>query len=163
MSWAALALAWDGYFFVVHRAFHLNKHLYRLFHKTHHTYKVGATAWQQLCVVPSSSLIVLSVFVLFILKHLSTLACCQHFSRYLLVCRLYIQDPNCFTAYYVSYCSHLITEQAFVIAAALICPSDVLIHYLYYGTIGTYLNHSGYELTQVKLPFVGLSIGREKD
>jgi len=106
-SWVALALVWDFYFFLTHRAFHLNKTLYRLFHKTHHTYK----------------------------------------------------DPNCFTAYYVSYCSHLITEQLFIFGAALVCPSDVLIGYLYYGTVGTYLNHSGYELTAIKLPFIGLSIG----
>ena len=83
VSWVGLALAWDFYFFVAHRAFHLNKRLYVLFHKTHHTYK----------------------------------------------------DPNCFTAYYVSYCSHLITEQLFVMAAALVCPGDVLIHYLYYGGV----------------------------
>ena len=41
ISWVVLALSWDFYFFLAHRAFHLNKTLYRMFHKTHHTYKAG--------------------------------------------------------------------------------------------------------------------------
>ena len=33
------------------------------------------------------------------------------------------KDPNCFSAYYVSYFSHFLTEQAFIIGAALVCPA----------------------------------------
>eukprot|EP00740_Mantoniella_antarctica_P020564 CAMPEP_0198684340 /NCGR_PEP_ID=MMETSP1468-20131203/12040_1 /TAXON_ID=1461545 /ORGANISM="Mantoniella sp, Strain CCMP1436" /LENGTH=568 /DNA_ID=CAMNT_0044429063 /DNA_START=307 /DNA_END=2013 /DNA_ORIENTATION=+ len=106
-NWFALALTWDLYFYLVHGAFHLNKSLYRFFHKTHHTYK----------------------------------------------------DPNCFSAYYVSYCSHLVTEQLFLLAASLVVPSDVLVHTLYFGTVATHLTHSGYELTSVKLPFINVAIG----
>ena len=69
------------------------------------------------------------------------------------------KDPNCFSAYFISYGSHLLTEQLFLFGASLFTPSDVLVHSLYFGTVTAHFSHSGYELTKVKLPFTNVAVG----
>jgi len=73
------------------------------------------------------------------------------------------KDPNCFVAYYVTYGSHLITEQLPMLAFGLFFQRDVLIFSLYYGTFSTYLHHTGYDISSIeilKLPGVStLTVG----
>jgi len=99
------ALAWDAYFFVVHRAFHRSIKLYNFFHRLHHR----------------------------------------------------IREPMCFTAYYVTYQSHLVTEQLVFIGAAFVLPQDVLLFALYYSTLETFLQHAGVEIDHLRLPLLPIA------
>mmetsp|Transcript_1130 Transcript_1130/g.1770 ORF Transcript_1130/g.1770 Transcript_1130/m.1770 type:complete len:341 (+) Transcript_1130:61-1083(+) len=66
-----------------------------------------------------------------------------------------VKDPNCFGAYFVTYQSHILLEQIVVFIMAMCgMPRDVFMFVMYYGTIATYLEHSGYEFGHMKLPFV---------
>ena len=50
-------------------------------------------------------------------------------------------------AYFVSYQSHILLEQSVVlIACAAGLPRDVFNFYMYYGTLGTFIEHCGYEV-----------------
>ena len=63
-----------------------------------------------------------------------------------------ISDPMVFTAYYVEYISHFLTEQLVVIAAAFILPRDCLTSYLYFALVDTYLQHAGVDVDPIRLP-----------
>lgn len=69
--------------------------------------------------------------------------------------------PNCFGAYFVTYQSHIVLEQlvVFILAAAGL-PRNVFVFSLYWGTIGTYLEHCGYELGEMKMPLLPVTFGR---
>jgi hypothetical protein len=50
-------------------------------------------------------------------------------------------------AYFVTYQSHILLEQSVVlIACAAGLPRDVFNFYMYYGTLGTFIEHCGYEV-----------------
>jgi len=99
----AFALAWDAYFFVMHRAFHKDPRLYKLVHKLHHQ----------------------------------------------------IHQPNAFTAYFVTYQSHLLTEQFVVFYASILgLPSDVLLVFLYASLVDTFVQHCGVEVDHLQLPLL---------
>mmetsp|Transcript_13294 Transcript_13294/g.25194 ORF Transcript_13294/g.25194 Transcript_13294/m.25194 type:complete len:322 (-) Transcript_13294:131-1096(-) len=70
------------------------------------------------------------------------------------------KEPNCFGAYFVTYQSHIVLEQlvVFILAVAGL-PRDVFVFSMYWGTIATYIEHSGFELGSMKLPLVPLTIG----
>ena len=71
------------------------------------------------------------------------------------------KEPNCFGAYFVTYQSHVVLEQLVVgIMAALGLPRNVFLFSLYWGTISTYVEHSGFELACMKLPLVPLTLGQ---
>jgi sterol desaturase/sphingolipid hydroxylase (fatty acid hydroxylase superfamily) len=71
------------------------------------------------------------------------------------------KQPNCFGAYFVTYQSHVLLEQIVVIVAAMAgLPKDVFMFSLYWGTLGTYLEHCGYELGDIQLPFIPITFGR---
>ena len=64
-------------------------------------------------------------------------------------------------AYFVTYQSHLLLEQLVVlIACAAGLPRDVFDFYIYYGTLGTYIEHCGYELGTMKLPLLPITFGQ---
>jgi hypothetical protein len=72
------------------------------------------------------------------------------------------KQPGVFTAYYVTYQSHVLTEQLVVlIAAACGLPRDVLTWTLFWGTLGTYVEHCGHDLHDVQLiPLFPLTFGQ---
>lgn len=71
------------------------------------------------------------------------------------------KQPDCFSAYYVTYQSHFILEQAVVLMFAFAgLPVDVFRWTLYYGTLDTYLKHSGYEFGDMKLPVLPLTFSQ---
>lgn len=66
-----------------------------------------------------------------------------------------IREPMCFSAYYVTYQSHLVTEQLVVACASyLFVPRDVLIYYLYYSLFETFMQHAGVEIDHVHVPLL---------
>jgi hypothetical protein len=70
------------------------------------------------------------------------------------------KQPNCFGAYFVTYQSHILLEQIVVcLAAAAGLPKDVFVFSLYWGTLGTLIEHCGYEVGQIQLPFIPISFG----
>jgi sterol desaturase/sphingolipid hydroxylase (fatty acid hydroxylase superfamily) len=69
------------------------------------------------------------------------------------------KEPNCFGAYFVTYQSHILLEQLVVFIMAMLgLPRNVFTFYLYWGTIGTYVEHSGFELGSMVLPFIPIPI-----
>jgi hypothetical protein len=71
------------------------------------------------------------------------------------------KEPNCFGAYFVTYQSHILMEQLVVlILAAAGLPRNVFVFSLYWGTIGTYVEHSGFELGSMKLPLLPITFGQ---
>jgi len=68
-------------------------------------------------------------------------------------------DPNCFVAYFVAYGSHFVTEGLPMLVFGLIFSREVLVFTLYFGTLGTYLHHAGYDISTIKLmkPWPGAS------
>ena len=71
------------------------------------------------------------------------------------------KEPNCFGAYFVTYQSHIVLEQLVVlILAAAGLPRNVFVFSLYWGTIGTYVEHSGFELGTMKLPLLPITFGQ---
>ena len=70
------------------------------------------------------------------------------------------KHPNCFGAYFVSYQSHVLLEQSVVLVACFAgLPRDVFIFFLYWGTLGTYIEHCGFELGSLKLPLLPFTFG----
>lgn len=70
------------------------------------------------------------------------------------------KDPNCFSAYFVTYQSHVLTEQLVVLILAMAgLPRDVFCFLIYWGTFDTYVEHCGYELGKMKLPFLPFTLG----
>jgi len=70
------------------------------------------------------------------------------------------KHPNCFGAYFVTYQSHILLEQAVVLVACIAgLPRDAFSFYMYLGTLGTLFEHCGYELGSLKLPLVPLTLG----
>ena len=65
-----------------------------------------------------------------------------------------IHQPMCFSAYYVEYQSHLVTEQIVFLAAGYLVPRDVLFFYLYYSTFETFMQHAGCEVDHFRLPLL---------
>jgi hypothetical protein len=71
------------------------------------------------------------------------------------------KEPNCFGAYFVTYQSHIVLEQLVVlIFAAAGMPRTVFLFSLYWGTIGTFVEHSGFELGSMKLPLIPVTFGQ---
>ena len=71
------------------------------------------------------------------------------------------KEPNCFGAYFITYQSHILLEQIVVVLVASIgLPVDVFNFYMYWGTIGTYIEHSGFEVGLMKLPFIPVTFGQ---
>jgi sterol desaturase/sphingolipid hydroxylase (fatty acid hydroxylase superfamily) len=71
------------------------------------------------------------------------------------------KEPTCFGAYFVTYQSHVVLEQLVVmIMAAVGLPRNVLLFSLYWGTISTYVEHSGFELGHMNLPLLPLTFGQ---
>ncbi|KAJ1417781.1 hypothetical protein B484DRAFT_400700, partial [Ochromonadaceae sp. CCMP2298] len=70
------------------------------------------------------------------------------------------KEPNCFGAYFVTYQSHVLLEQLVVIAACYAgIPKNVFLFVMYWGTFGSYLEHCGFELGSVRLPFIPATFG----
>lgn len=70
------------------------------------------------------------------------------------------KEPNCFGAYFVTYQSHVVLEQSVIFILAMAgLPRDVFVFTMYWGTILTYVEHSGYELSCVKLPILPATFG----
>ena len=70
------------------------------------------------------------------------------------------KEPNCFGAYFVTYQSHIVLEQAVVLIMAMLgLPRDVFVFSMYWGTLATYVEHCGFELGTTKLPFVPFKFG----
>ena len=66
------------------------------------------------------------------------------------------KQPGPFNAYFVTYQSHILTEQAVVLIMALCgLPKDVFTFALWYGTLSTFIEHAGHDMDNVKLPIVG--------
>lgn len=62
------------------------------------------------------------------------------------------RQPSCFSAYYVTYPSHVLTEQAVVLlAAACGLPVDVFTWTLWWGTLQTLLDHGGHDVGSIRL------------
>lgn len=71
------------------------------------------------------------------------------------------KEPNCFGAYFVTYQSHIVLEQLIVIGFGLAgLPRNVLMFTMYWGTLGTLVEHSGFELGSMKLPLLPMTFGR---
>lgn len=71
-----------------------------------------------------------------------------------------IKDPNCFTAYYVTYASHFLLEQAPTIACCIaFLPRDAFIFSIYLATLSTYVDHGGFDVKDKKL-FGELTFGQ---
>lgn len=71
------------------------------------------------------------------------------------------KEPNCFGAYFVTYQSHIVLEQLVVLILAMAgLPRNVFVFSLYWGTIGTYVEHSGFELGEMKMPLLPITFGR---
>lgn len=71
------------------------------------------------------------------------------------------KEPNCFGAYFVTYQSHILLEQVVVLVlAAAGMPRNVFVFNLYWGTIGTFVEHSGFELGDMKLPLLPMTFGQ---
>merc|ERR1712139_615362 len=61
----------------------------------------------------------------------------------------------CFSAYYVTYESHFLTEQLVVfVASTTFLPRDVLIFSMYYALIDTFVQHSGVDFDHLRLPLL---------
>lgn len=91
-----------------------------------------------------------------------------HESRWLYTCvhKLHhaIKDPNCFGAYFVWYQSHVLLEQLVVVTCCLaFLPRDVFIFVMYTCTLGTYIEHAGCDVKQLKLPFLPIRCGHILD
>lgn len=70
------------------------------------------------------------------------------------------KEPNCFGAYFVTYQSHVVLEQAVIFFMAMLgLPRDVFVFTMYWGTLATYVEHCGFELGSVKLPFIPFTFG----
>lgn len=70
------------------------------------------------------------------------------------------KQPNCFSAYYVEYQSHIILEQIVILLFSYIgLPRSVLLFNLYRGTLGTFLEHAGYDLSDNTIPFTNINLG----
>jgi hypothetical protein len=71
------------------------------------------------------------------------------------------KEPNCFGAYFVTYQSHIVLEQLVVaMFAAAGMPRNVFLFTLYWGTIGAFVEHSGFELGDMKLPLIPMTFGQ---
>ena len=71
------------------------------------------------------------------------------------------KEPNCFGAYFVNYGSHILLEQSVVFYCAVwFLPRDVFVFYLYLGTLGTYIEHGGHDMSKLKLPLLPINWGQ---
>jgi len=62
------------------------------------------------------------------------------------------KQPSCFSAYFVTYLSHVLTEQSVVLlAAACGLPVDVFTWTLWKGTFHTLLDHGGHDVGSIRL------------
>jgi predicted HD phosphohydrolase/sterol desaturase/sphingolipid hydroxylase (fatty acid hydroxylase superfamily) len=68
------------------------------------------------------------------------------------------KDPNCMVAYYVTYGSHLITEQLPMFVFGAFFTREVVLFNLYYGTFTTFLHHSGFDLEGIEFKFFGVRL-----
>ena len=103
------AVYWDIHFFIVHKAVHENRWLYKNIHKLHHTHK----------------------------------------------------QPGVFTAYFVTYQSHVLTEQSVVfLAAACGLPRDVFTWVMWWGTLMTYVEHGGHDVESIRLSPLPITFGQ---
>jgi len=72
-----------------------------------------------------------------------------------------VKEPMSFTAYYVTFQSHALTEQLFVFGACCtFVPRDCFIFYMYYALFETYVQHAGVEIDHLRLPgMAALTVG----
>ena len=72
-----------------------------------------------------------------------------------------MRQPGIFSAYYVEYISHFLTEQLVVfVASAIFLPQDVLLFFLYLALFDTFIQHAGIEVDSLRVPLVPcLSVG----
>lgn len=66
------------------------------------------------------------------------------------------KQPGPFNAYFVTYQSHVLLEHVVVLIVAMCgLPRDVFTWTLWWGTLGTYVEHAGHDMDSLKLPLVG--------
>merc|ERR1719330_285982 len=71
------------------------------------------------------------------------------------------KQPGPFTAYFVTYISHFLTEQSVVlIGAAAGLPRNVFTWIMWYGTLATYIEHCGHDIADVKLSPLPITYGQ---
>lgn len=64
-----------------------------------------------------------------------------------------VKEPMVFTAYYVTYQSHFLTEQLVVLLACSgFVPRDAFVFYMYYALFDTFAQHAGVELDHLRVP-----------
>ena len=62
------------------------------------------------------------------------------------------KQPGVFTAYYVTYQSHVLTEQSVVMIGALLgLPRNVFTWVMWWGTLATFVEHGGHDVADMKL------------
>jgi len=63
------------------------------------------------------------------------------------------KQPHAFSAYYIRSWSHVIQEQMCVIALMMLCPIPLnsFLFYMYWGTFGSQIEHSGFKLDKLKI------------
>jgi sterol desaturase/sphingolipid hydroxylase (fatty acid hydroxylase superfamily) len=70
--------------------------------------------------------------------------------------------PTAFSAYYITSGTHFVQEHLFTIPALLFLPvpSSAFLFYQYYGVPAAQINHCGFNLDAVRIPFCGtLTLG----
>jgi sterol desaturase/sphingolipid hydroxylase (fatty acid hydroxylase superfamily) len=66
------------------------------------------------------------------------------------------KQPGPFNAYFVTYQSHFVAEHLVVLIAAFCgLPRDVFTWTLWWGTLGTFIEHAGHDMGSLPLPFLG--------
>jgi len=82
----------------------------------------------------------------------------EHRSLYVFFHKLHHENkqPGPFNAYFVTYQSHVCLEQLVVlVAAACGLPRDVFTWTLWWGTLGTFVEHCGHDVDDIALPLLG--------
>merc|ERR550514_993787 len=64
------------------------------------------------------------------------------------------KTPNAFSAYFMESIQHMLQEHAVVLPVVFFCPVplDVFYFYFYFGAIGSFLEHVGYEVDDLEIP-----------
>mmetsp|Transcript_49432 Transcript_49432/g.128948 ORF Transcript_49432/g.128948 Transcript_49432/m.128948 type:complete len:328 (+) Transcript_49432:141-1124(+) len=71
------------------------------------------------------------------------------------------KQPGVFSAYYVTYQSHILTEQSVILLAAAVgLPRDVFTWTIWWGTLGTYVEHCGHDVHDIMLSPLPFTFGQ---
>ena len=71
------------------------------------------------------------------------------------------KQPGVFTAYFVTYQSHVLTEQSVVIIGALLgLPRNVFTWIMWWGTLATFVEHGGHNVADIKFSPLPLTFGQ---